>query len=302
MELTNLARVLKKEVNGIIKISESMSRHTTWQIGGPADLLLIPNDWIDIEKALKFANINKLPVTLIGGGSNLLVADQGIRGLVIKLAGGLKNVLVDGEKIIADAGVRLPYLAHQVANKGLSGLEFAAGIPGTLGGAILMNAGAHGGQMADIVQSIVAMDKEGRLLHITNEQLGFAYRTSKLKKMDVIIIEAHLKLLCGDVGEIKKKMEENLQFRQEKQPWELPNAGSVFKNPPGNSAGRLIDSVGAKGWQVGKAQVSEKHANFIVNLGGATSQDVLSLMTKIQRTVEKEHKVLLEPEILVVGG
>jgi len=301
MNLTELAQSLTKEIRGIVKISEAMSRHTTWRIGGPADLFFIPADWFDLEKALKFANIKKLPVTIVGCGSNLLVHDQGIRGLVINLK-DLKKIEITGEEVIAEAGVRLPYLARQAANKGLSGLEFACGIPGTLGGAIVVNAGAHGTALADVIQSVVAMDMQGGLLHFAKDELDFSYRYSILKKMNVIVIEAHLKLLRGEAEEIKARMEHNLEFRKVRQPWEFPNAGSVFKNPPGDSAGRLIDSIGAKGWQVGEAKVSEKHANFIVNLGGATSQDVLALINNIQKAVEIVHGIVLEPEIIFLGG
>lgn len=302
MNLIKLAQALKKEVKGIIKVSEAMSRHTTWRIGGPADLFFTPVDWMDLEIALKFASLEKLPVTIIGGGSNLLVRDEGIRGLVIHTGGGLKKIKINGEEVIAEAGVKLPFLANRVAASGLSGLEFATGIPGTVGGAVIMNAGAHGSSMGDVVTSVVAMDLQGRLLYFNNEDLEFTYRFSKLKNLDVIVIEIHFKLRRGDVLEIKAQMEKKLEFRKDKQPWEYPNAGSVFKNPPGDSAGRIIDSIGAKGWQVGKAKVSDKHANFIVNLGGASSADVLALIDKIQKEVYKKYKLFLEPEILIMGG
>jgi len=301
MNLDKISQALKKQVKGSVKIEESMSRHTTWRIGGPADLFFTPRDWVDLEKALKFANLEKLPITIIGGGSNLLVKDEGIRGLVVNM-GGLKKLEVNGENIRAEGGVKLPFLAAQAAAKGLTGLEFAAGIPGTVGGAVVMNAGAHGSSMENVVISVVAMDFLGRLSYFDKADLAFAYRTTKLKAANYIVIEANLKLSRGDSEVIKNKMEENLNFRKTRQPWEYPNAGSVFKNPPGDSAGRLIEAVGAKGWQIGGAQVSEKHANFFVNLGGATSNDILALMEKVQREVYHKFKIRLEPEILILGG
>jgi len=301
MSFDKFFQSLKKLVKGSIKINESMGRHTTWRIGGPADLFFIPKDWVDLEKALKFANLEKIPITIIGGGSNLLVKDEGIRGLVVNIS-GLKKLEINGEDIRAEGGVKLPFLATQVAAKGLTGLEFAAGIPGTIGGAVVMNAGAHGRSMENIITSVVVMDYMGRLSYFNKDELNFSYRSSKLKSGHYIVIETNLKLSYGDINDIKRKMKENLDFRKAKQPWEYPNAGSVFKNPPGDSAGRLIEAIGAKGWKMGGAQVSEKHANFFVNLGGATSEDVLALIEKIQGEVYHKFKIMLEPEILILGG
>ncbi|KJS83850.1 MAG: hypothetical protein JM58_12045 [Peptococcaceae bacterium BICA1-8] len=301
MNLHKIAQSLKREVKGSINVSESMSQHTTWRIGGPADIFFTPIDWEDLAKALKFANFEKLPITIIGGGSNLLVKDEGIRGLVINIC-GLKKLKINGEEVSAQGGVKLPYLASQVALKGLTGLEFAAGIPGTVGGAIVMNAGAHGSSMSDVIVSVVALDYRGRLCHYNTRDLGFTYRSSKLKSDKWIVIESNLKLQLGNPVEIKNKIKENLAFRKANQPWEYPNAGSVFKNPPGDSAGRLIETVGAKGWQIGGVEVSHKHANFFVNMKGASCRDVLALIEKVQREVYQKFNILLEPEILVLGG
>ncbi|NLW24361.1 MAG: UDP-N-acetylmuramate dehydrogenase [Clostridia bacterium] len=303
MDLKKIAKSLQSQVKGKIKILEALSRHTTWQIGGPADLFLIPVDRSDLENAVKFCNLENIPVTIIGGGSNLLISDQGVRGLVIKLAGGLKKWEINGVEVRAESGVRLPFLVRQTVNEGLQGLEFAGGIPGTVGGAVIMNAGAHGGSMNQVVERVVAMDKKGQLKYFTNEELGFSYRSSNLKhRDDLIVLEVSFKLTQGNREELEAALKRYLLSRQEKQPWQFPNAGSVFKNPPGYSAGWLIESVGAKGWQVGKAQVSTKHANFIVNLGGATCQDVLTLIEKIQKTVKEKYDIDLEPEIITVGG
>lgn len=301
MNYTELAEALQKQVQGSIKIHEMMSRHTTWRIGGPADIFFTPANRIDLEKALNFANVNKLPITIIGGGSNILVREEGIKGLVINLC-GIKKVHFEGEKIIAEGGVKLPVLAAQAAAQGLTGLEFAAGIPGTIGGAVVMNAGAHGGTMEDVVTNVVVMDYKGNIAQLNNSEMDFGYRSSRLKFEQFIVIEVGFKLEWGNQQEIREKMEAYLSFRKEKQPWQYPNAGSVFKNPPGDSAGRLIDFIGAKGWQIGGAQISQKHANFIINRGGATSQDVLMLMGKVQEEVYKKFNIVLEPEVLILGG
>ncbi|MGI6225456.1 MAG: UDP-N-acetylmuramate dehydrogenase [Peptococcales bacterium] len=301
MDLLKVTDTLKSELKGTLIVSESMSRHTTWRIGGPADLFFTPLDCKDLENALNVANFFKLPITIIGGGSNLLIRDEGIRGLVINIS-GLKSLKITDKVIVAEAGVRLPYLARQVADKSLTGLEFAAGIPGTLGGAVIMNAGAHGGAMENVVKSVVTMDYQGQRSYFTKNDLGFTYRASKLKTNNYIVIEVSLKLKPGFSDDIKSKMEEYLIFRKTKQPWEYPNAGSVFKNPPGDSAGRLIESVGLKGYQVGDAQISEKHANFIVNHGGAKCSDVLALIEKVQGEVYEKYGIGLEPEIQILGG
>ncbi|NLT95680.1 MAG: UDP-N-acetylmuramate dehydrogenase, partial [Clostridia bacterium] len=193
-------------------------------------------------------------------------------------------------------------LSLHAANQGLSGLEFAIGIPGTVGGAIVMNAGAHGSGMADIVTNVTVMDRGGNFFELTNSDLEFSYRSSKLKGKEYIVIEAVFKLKNGNVTEIKSKMDAYLSMRKAKQPWQYPNAGSVFKNPPGDSAGRLIEAIGAKGWQIGGAQVSQIHANFIINRGGATSQDVLALMEKVKEEVKQKFNIVLEPEVLILGG
>ncbi|KJS19254.1 MAG: hypothetical protein VR72_19780 [Clostridiaceae bacterium BRH_c20a] len=301
MNLHNIAQSLKKEVKGSINVSESMSQHTTWRIGGPADLFYTPIDWEDLVKALKFANFEKLPITVIGGGSNLLVKDEGIRGLVINIC-GLKKLKINGEEICAQGGVKLPYLASQAAVRGLTGLEFAAGIPGTVGGAVVMNAGAHGSSMSDVIAGVVVLDYQGRLSHYNTSDLGFTYRSSKLKSDKGIVIESNLKLAIGNPWEIKNKIQKNIDFRKANQPWEYPNAGSVFKNPPGDSAGRLIEAVGAKGWQIGGVEVSHKHANFFINMKGASCRDVLDLIEKVQTEVYLKFNILLEPEVLILGG
>lgn len=301
MDFIKLAEEFKKKVNGDIKIFEPMSSHTTWRIGGPADLFFTPVEKKELSKGLEFAKEYKLPVTVIGGGSNILVRDEGIRGLVITTA-GMKKMDFKGDTVVTDGGVKLPFLAQKTVQLGLKGLEFAAGIPGTVGGAVIMNAGAHGGSMADVVECVTVMNYQGVIHNLSKEDLAFSYRNSSLKGDNLIVIEVKFKLKDGDLQEGKGALQKNLAFRKSRQPWEYPNAGSVFKNPEGDSAGRLIDAVGAKGWKIGDAQVSTKHGNFIINLGNATCKDVLMLMEKIRKEVSNKFGVLLEPEILIMGG
>lgn len=302
MDYKKIAEELREKVKGKVNLNEPMNLHTTWRIGGAADLLVIPCNIEDIQESLNIANRNQLPITIVGGGSNILVHDLGIRGIVIKLT-DLKELVIEKGFVQAGAGINLPYLAHAVEKNSLTGLEFATAIPGTVGGAVIMNAGAHGEQMASVVEKVMIMDLQGNISYLTNKELDFSYRYSSLRnKNNFIVIQVFLKLVPGDLENIRRKNYLYRQFRKEKQPLKYPNGGSVFKNPPHDSAGRLIDSVGAKGWQVGKAKVSEKHANFILNLGGASSKDVLELIEKIQQKVKEVHGVELEPEVIFLGG
>lgn len=301
MEERHLSDQLQEQIKGKISTYEPMSRHTTWRIGGPADLFLQPEDWTDVEKSLKFANDRGIPITIIGGGSNLLIDDKGIRGLVIKTS-GLNKIEFDDERVSVGAGISLPLLSIRSGQNGLSGLEFAASIPGTVGGAVIMNAGAHGGAMDQVVEQVIVMDRQGMVYSFKNEEMDFNYRSSKLKGLPYIVLEVQFKLSRGEKEKILEKIGNHKMFRTERQPLKHPNAGSVFKNPPGDSAGRLIEQVGAKGWQVGKAQVSEQHANFILNLGGASSKDILDLMGRVQKAVKREYGITLEPEIIFLGG
>lgn len=301
MEIFELATIFQKEVAGKVIVNDSMSKYTTWRIGGPADLLFIPKDIVDLKKALAFAQTNNLKITIIGAGSNILVEDTGIRGLVICLK-NLNKWEIENNNLIVDAGIMLPFVSSLAARENLSGLEFAIGIPGSVGGALLMNAGAHGRQMADVVESISVLDYEGDSFSLTKNEIGFDYRTSKLKNEAYLITKVKFKLEKLEAEKIKEKMNFYQESRRNKQPVDYPNAGSVFKNPEGDSAGRIIDSIGAKGWSVGGAMVSLKHANFIVNTGNATSSDVLELMEKIMQKVKEEYKIILKPEIIVLGS
>lgn len=301
MNLNEAVKKLSENVIGKVKINEKMSKHTTWHIGGPADIFFSPANVDDLKEAITFVKTYNLPLTVLGGGSNILVSDSGIRGLVIKL-NELNDLEIKNDTVRVGAGISLPFISYRVAQLGLSGLEFASGIPGSLGGAIRMNAGAHGEQIADVIEKVTVIDQDGKISSLSKEELDFSYRFSKLKNMSVIVIEAELKLKKGDSEKIKEKILSYKDFRRSKQPINYPNAGSVFKNPLGDSAGRLIESIGAKGWKVGKAMVSLKHANFIVNLGDAKCEDVLCLMRKINKKIKEEYDLELEPEIIFLGG
>lgn len=284
------------------KEQEPMHHHTTWRIGGPVDLMLQPETIDELQEALKEAKAIGKPYYIIGAGSNLLVADEGLRATVISLGGNLCRWSVSGNRITAEAGLPLPVLARKAARAGLSGLEFAAGIPGSVGGAVVMNAGAYQSQMSNVIQEVLCCDKDGNLVLLDNAACGFSYRSSRFKQdRALIVLSVTIALQPGDAESIEKKMGHYTAMRIEKQPTSYPNAGSVFKNPPGDAAGRLIEQIGAKGWRQGDAMVSDKHANFIVNTGVATCHDVLQLIARIKQAVLQETGILLEEEILYLN-
>lgn len=286
-----------------VKYNEPMRNHTTWRIGGPVDTLLQPENIVELQQTFEALQRAEEPFYVIGGGSNILVADEGLLGTVIKLGGSLLNLEIKTNKIKAEAGVPLPLLAQKAAGAGLSGLEFAVGIPGTVGGAVVMNAGAYGSQISDVVQEVLCCDRKGMLHKFTNEECKFLYRNSRFKnQQELFILEILLSLQTESKEVIKQRISENNQRRVEKQPTNYPSAGSVFQNPPGDAAGRLIEKIGAKGWRVGDAMVSEKHCNFIVNLGQASCRDVLTLIEKIKRAVKNDCQIELKQEILYLGA
>jgi len=292
---------LIKVLKGRVKASEPMSRHTSWRIGGPADYFAEPADPGDLCRALVWARDNGLPVTVIGNGTNLLVSDSGVRGLVLKLGSGLSGIEIEGVVINAGAGAPLPRLANMALQAGLSGFEFLAGIPGTVGGALLMNAGANGCSVGERVLRVETVDYEGHAATFEKNELEFKYRKSCLSRRNLIITGASFEGLFRPGEEIKRKMDDYLNRRRNTQPLEQPNAGSVFKNPPGDSAGRLIESAGCKEMRVGAIQVSPRHANFFVNLGGGTAADVLSLVRAVQSAVEEQCGVKLLLEVQMLG-
>lgn len=294
---------------GRVLFNVPMKDYTSFRIGGNADVMAFPEEETDLMELMKFAYSKRFPVFFLGGGTNLLVRDGGIRGIVVNISQGLGGVSWheeaggDGEaqvKCVAGAGVKLSKLAGVAEERGLSGLEFATGIPGTLGGALLMNAGAYGGEMKDVVDGVEILDRKGKKGFIPASELNLSYRSSKLPE-GAAIIRLHLKLKKTEAVEVKARMEEIRGKRAASASIPYPSAGSVFKNPEGESAGRLIDDAGLKGERSGGAEVSTEHANYIVNKGSATARDVLALMALIRDKVYGGEGIVLEPEIKVVG-
>ena len=282
-------------------IDEPMSRHTSFKIGGPADLMAMPSNEEELCKLLKRAAEHNVHVTLVGNGSNLLVRDKGIRGLVIKLGNMLNTIEADENGITFGSGVSLALASKKAAELGFTGMEFAVGIPGSIGGAVYMNAGAYDGEMANVVTAVRTVDSQGNVKVLSNDEMCFEYRKTALQGSDLIVTAVTVSMPKGEVSEILAKMTDFSQRRISKQPLELPSAGSMFKRPPGYFAGTLIDQTGLKGYTVGGAQVSTKHAGFVVNIGGATAADVLQLIKDVQDKVMAEHGVMLHPEVLIIG-
>ena len=287
-----------------VRFNEPMEKHTTLKVGGPADIFVMPENVQDVIDAMKFAREYNIPVTVIGNGSKLLVLDGGIRGLVIKLGSKFSNSMVDGEYITAEVGLSMPRLAIIAKDNSLSGLEFASGIPGYLGGGIFMNAGAYGGELGNVIEEVTYLDKNNEVKTLTHDELEFGYRTSYFKKHKEdgdIILQAKFKLTKGNKEEIETKMKENNDSRKSKQPLEYPNAGSTFKRPEGYFVGKLIDDLGLKGYRIGGAEVSTKHSGFIVNVDHAKAKDVKDLIDYIKEKVFEANKVKLEEEIIILG-
>ena len=283
-----------------VKLNEPMKNHNGFKTGGSADIFITLGDRELLCALVETANSLEIPLFILGKGSNLLVSDNGIEGAVVSLA-KMDEITIDGETVTAKAGTSLTALCVAVANQGLSGLEFAYGIPGSVGGALYMNAGAYGGEMADVVFDARFVTQNGQVGTIEKEDMNLGYRTSCFKQNGNIITDVTFKLKKGDKDEIWEKMNTLMGKRKEKQPLEYPSAGSTFKRPEGYFAGALIEENGFKGKGVGGAQVSEKHAGFVINKSGATTKDILDLMKKIQETVLEKNGVKLEPEVIFVG-
>lgn len=292
-----LARALPCER---VKFFEPMAKHTTLRVGGPAQVFIQPTTLEQFKSALGLARDYKLPVLIIGNGSNLLVRDGGYRGMVLSTL-SLNNMIWNGNSVRAEAGLRLGTLAREAAARSLTGLEFAAGIPGTVGGAVYMNAGAYGGEMSQVIERAWLLDKQGQERELSVLECGFGYRTSNIKKQKMLLIAAEFKLAEGKAEEIEGEMRRLLELRKAKQPLDLPSAGSFFKRPPGVYAGRLIQEAGLMGAKRGGAEVSTMHANFLVNQGDATAQDFLDLAQHVIETVETKFEVRLQMEVQVVG-
>ena len=284
-----------------LKEGELLSNHTTFRIGGAAKYFAVPKNEEEIMEAVDFAIVKDLPYYILGKGSNVLFADEGYPGVVIEIGAGMEKVERTGDTgIRAQAGVSLSALAVFAAREGLSGLEFAGGIPGTLGGAVTMNAGAYGGEMKDVIVSAKVMDEEGVVQELSCEELQLGYRTSIVQKKQLVVLEAEFLLKPGTTEEIQNTMKELNAKRREKQPLEYPSAGSTFKRPEGYFAGKLIEDAGLRGYRVGDAQVSEKHCGFVVNRGKATCAEVLQLIKDVQKEVKEQFGVQLEPEVRII--
>lgn len=290
---------VEKEIE--IRQNEPMSVHTTFQVGGPAEVFALPHTERALAAVLKAARVAQAELTVIGRGSNLLVRDEGVRGVVVCTC-ALNGIRVEGDCITAFAGATMAQLAQTALRVGLTGAEFAAGIPGTVGGGAFMNAGAYDGEMKNIVTRTIYLDENGRLGSLQGEENAFGYRTSAYKSHpERTIVSVQMELKQGDPAQIRAKMEDFAARRREKQPLSYPSAGSTFKRPTGYFAGQLIENAGLKGFTVGGAQVSEKHAGFVINCGGATCADLMALIAEVQRRVKENSGVELECEIRLIG-
>lgn len=284
-----------------LRLDESMSAHTSFRVGGPALIFAEPPDADAMRALLTFGLEESLPLTAIGRGTNLLVSDSGYPGIILHLSRAWDWLAISGNSMDAGPGCPLPQLARRAAIAGLSGLEFAAGIPGSVGGAVAMNAGAWGGSMADVVRRVECLTPAGEPMELTGSEMAFAYRHSRILAEGLIVTRVHMALRDADVAGIRQKMDEYQAQRKARQPLSAWSAGSVFRNPPGDAAGRLIESAGCKGLRAGGALVSPKHANFMVNSGAATASDIASLMAEVQHRVWDRFGVWLKPEITLLG-
>jgi len=300
--MKELAKQLQEMKIGTVKENEPLASHTTIKIGGPADLFIEPSTIENLEKVMNVIREAGVRWTAIGRGSNLLVSDMGIEGAVIKLGSGLDHIEVDGTKVTVGAGASTVALALTLSRKGLSGLEFASGIPGSIGGAVYMNAGAHGSDISKILEKAHILFEDGTMEWLSMEQMKFSYRTSVLQKeRPGIVLEAVFNLQEGDVETIKAIIKKNKDYRKETQPWSSPCAGSIFRNPLPNYAGQLVEKAGLKGYSIGGAQISEMHGNFIVNAGNATASDVLALIEYVKEKIWELYSVRMETEVEIIG-
>lgn len=291
-----------KEEN--VKIKEPMKLHTTFRIGGEADYFVMPQSSEEIKNIVTLCKERKVPYFVCGNGSNLLVSDAGYRGVVIQLGNKFahsKREDIDGHYVRIQAGAMLTVVANKICKAGYTGMEFAVGIPGTVGGAVAMNAGAYGGEMKDVISSAMVLSKDGEIISLTKEELQLGYRSSIITKENYVLLEVVLKLNPGNPEEIKAICDRNTQARIEKQPLEYPSAGSTFKRPEGYFAGKLIMDAGLRGYSIGDAQVSEKHCGFLINRKEATATQMLALIHHVQKTVKEMYNVSLEPEVKFLG-
>ncbi len=284
-----------------VYVDEPMKKHTTFRVGGPADYFVVPKTKEEVKNIVALCREFDMPYYILGNGSNLLVGDKGYRGVIIQIYREMNHIQVEGDRVKVQAGALLSKIGSAAFEAGLTGFEFAAGIPGTMGGAVVMNAGAYGGEMKDVLFSVTVLTPEGEVLTLSNKELELGYRTSVVAKKNYIVLEATLVLQKGEKDAIKARMDELRIQRTTKQPLEYPSAGSTFKRPEGYFAGKLIQDAGLRGFQVGGAQVSEKHCGFVINKEDATAADVLELMRQVSATVKEKFGVELEPEVKRLG-
>ncbi|MCR4589340.1 MAG: UDP-N-acetylmuramate dehydrogenase [Lachnospiraceae bacterium] len=284
-----------------ILINEPMNVHTTFRTGGAADLFLLPENKDELSRLIKLLKEGGKDYLIIGNGSNLLVSDRGFRGAVIQITDRFSKIKVNDTELYAGAGTLLSRIADTAMKNSLTGFEFASGIPGTAGGAMVMNAGAYGGEMKDVVKEVEVLDKEGEFITLSNSDMDFSYRRSAVREKGYTVISVTFTLQKGDRESISRTMEELSAKRREKQPLEFPSAGSTFKRPEGNFAGKLIMEAGLRGFTIGGASVSEKHCGFVVNKGGATSDDIYKVINEVQQRVQASSGIRLEPEVLMIG-
>jgi UDP-N-acetylmuramate dehydrogenase len=282
-------------------IDEPMRNHTSFKIGGSADLMILPDSSKQIEEIIKYLVSEKVPYMIMGNGTNLLVSDKGIRGVVIKIYDNMDRYSIDGEYMEIEAGMLISKASKIALQNSLSGLEFAEGIPGTIGGAVTMNAGAYIGEMSLVVDETEYLDVNGRIVTVKGKAHDFSYRTSVIQKTRGIVLKTRLRLNFGDSLKIKELMDDFNFKRRDKQPLEWPSAGSVFKRPQGYFVGKLIDDCELRGYCIGGAKISDKHSGFIINTGDATCKDVLELISYIQKIVKEKFNVELEPELRIIG-
>jgi UDP-N-acetylmuramate dehydrogenase (EC 1.1.1.158) len=287
------------EKNQIV-IDEPLKNHTYTRLGGKADFYVTPNTYGQIRELVRFSRKAEVPLTIIGNGSNLIVRDGGIRGIVLSLL-HLNRIDVEGTAIIAQSGAAIIDVSKKALEASLTGLEFACGIPGSVGGALFMNAGAYGGEIKDVLESCLIIDRDGNLIKRSASELELSYRKSNIEEKGDIVVEATFRLKEGDYQTIKSVMDDLTRRREMKQPLEYPSCGSVFKRPPGYFAGKLIQDSDLQGFRIGDAEVSKKHAGFIVNVGNATAKDYIAVIRHIQRTVKEKFNVQLEPEVRIIG-
>lgn len=281
--------------------NEPMKNHTTFRIGGPATIMVLPSKELEIKDIINLCKEEKISYTIIGNGSNLLVSDNGISGVVIKIADNFAEYEIKEQKVWAQAGIRLTALSRRILESELSGFEFASGIPGTIGGAVYMNAGAYDGDMKTIVKSVKVIDAEGNIMELSKEEMKFGYRSSIAMDKNYIILAVELELKKGNKDEIKSKIEEFTKRRNEKQPITEFSAGSTFKRPPGYFAGKLIEDAGLRGYTKGQAKVSEKHCGFVINIGDATFEEMMEFLNEVKTKVYNNSGVKLEEEVRIIG-